>query len=104
MQSKGQSWTIHPRNTVPCDTPPLTHTISSEWSTWHVSHDLYPEHNAWPSFLIKHAASIGNKLRVQYMEEEAGKGLRVENEGKSKERREQEEGVTFQLRVLGSGS
>ena len=56
------------------------------------SHDLYPEHNAWPSFLIKHTATIGNKLQVQYMEEEAGKGLRVEDEGKSKERREQEEG------------
>ena len=57
-----------------------------------MSHDLYAEHNAWPSFLIKHMASTGNKFHVQKMEEEARKGLGVEDEGKSKEKREQEEG------------
>ena len=55
------------------------------------SHDLYPEHSAWPSFLIEHMASIGNKLQVQQVEEETGEGPRGE-EGKSKERREQQEG------------
>ena len=40
-----------------------------------MSHDLYAEHNAWPSFLIKHMASTGNKFHVQKMEEEARKEI-----------------------------